>query len=120
MSIKKYESVDLKHFNESKAFIDYSNDVIDIFENIYEYNSKKIIKKKIAKYIFYLMIWLLIYLITKQLQPIITELFRRCKKKKKKWILLLLSLILLCKKILDWTLLYYNNFEQKKGSTNSN
>ena len=46
MSIKKYESVDLKHFNESKAFIDYSNDVIDIFENIYEYNSKKIIKKK--------------------------------------------------------------------------
>ena len=41
MSIKKYESVDLKHFNESKAFIDYSNDVIDIFENIYEYNSKK-------------------------------------------------------------------------------
>ena len=84
MSIKKYESVDLKHFNESKAFIDYSNDVIDIFENIYEYNSKK------------------------------------KKKKKKKWILLLLSLILLCKKILDWTLLYYNNFEQKKGSTNSN
>ena len=84
MSIKKYESVDLKHFNESKAFIDYSNDVIDIFENIYEYNSKKIIKKKNAKYIFYLMIWLLIYLITKQLQPIITELFRRCKKKKKK------------------------------------
>ena len=85
MSIKKYESVDLKHFNESKAFIDYSNDVIDIFENIYEYNSKKIIKKKkIAKYIFYLMIWLLIYLITKQLQLIITELFSRWKKKKKK------------------------------------
>ena len=80
MSIKKYESVDLKHFNESKAFIDYSNDVIDIFENIYEYNSKK----KIAKYILYLMIWLLIYLLTKQLQPIITELFTRCKKKKKK------------------------------------
>ena len=83
MSIKKYESVDLKHFNESKAFIDYSNDVIDIFENIYEYNSKKI-KKKIAKYIFYLMIWLLIYLIKKQLQPIITQIFTICKKKKKK------------------------------------
>ena len=85
MPIKKYESVDLKHCNESKAFIDYSNHVIDIFENIYEYNSKKKKKKKkIAKYILHLMIWLLIYLITKQLQPIITELFTRSKKKKKK------------------------------------
>ena len=53
MSIKKYESVDLKHFNESKAFIDYSNDVIDIFENIYEYNSKKIKKKNRKIYILF-------------------------------------------------------------------
>ena len=53
MSIKKYERVDLKHFNESKAFIDYSNDVIDIFENIYEYNSKKIEKKNRKIYILF-------------------------------------------------------------------
>ena len=53
MSIKKYESVDLKHFNESKAFIDYSNDVIDTFENIYEYNSKKKKKKNRKIYILF-------------------------------------------------------------------
>ena len=34
----KRERVDLKYFNDSKAFIEYSNDVDDICTNIEEYN----------------------------------------------------------------------------------
>ena len=32
--IKKGESTGLKHFNDSKAFIEYSNDMDDIYKNI--------------------------------------------------------------------------------------
>ena len=42
--INKSESVDLKHCNDSKAFIEYSNDMDDSFENIEEYNPKKELK----------------------------------------------------------------------------
>ena len=42
--INKRESTGLKHFNDSKAFIEYSND-IDIYKNIEEYNSNE--KRKI-------------------------------------------------------------------------
>ena len=31
----------LKHFNDSKAFIEYSNDMDDIYKNIEEYNPNK-------------------------------------------------------------------------------
>ena len=47
--IKKREDVGTKHFNDSKAFIGYSNDMDDIYQNIYknteEYNTNK--KRKI-------------------------------------------------------------------------
>ena len=36
--INKRESTGLKYLNNSKAFIEYSNDVDDIYENIEEYN----------------------------------------------------------------------------------
>ena len=36
--IKKCEDVGTKHFNDSKAFIEYSNDMDDIYKNIEEYN----------------------------------------------------------------------------------
>ena len=36
--INKRESTDLKYLNDSKAFIDYSNDIDDIYKNIEEYN----------------------------------------------------------------------------------
>ena len=39
--INKRESTDLKHFNDSKAFIKYSNGMDDIYNNIEEYNSNK-------------------------------------------------------------------------------
>ena len=33
-SINKRESTSLKHLNDSKAFIEYSNDINDIYKNI--------------------------------------------------------------------------------------
>ena len=43
--IKKREYVGTKHFNDSKAFIEYSNNMADIYKNIEEYNPNK--KRKI-------------------------------------------------------------------------
>ena len=42
---KKGESTGVKLFNDSKAFIKYSNNMHDIYKNIEEYNSNK--KRKI-------------------------------------------------------------------------
>ena len=36
--LKKIESTGLKHFNDSKAFTEYSNDIDGIYKNIEEYN----------------------------------------------------------------------------------
>ena len=60
--INKRESTGLKYLNDSKAFIGYSNDMDDIYKNIEEYNPNKN-----KKYWLYLMIWLLICLVIKNL-----------------------------------------------------
>ena len=39
--INKRESIGTKHFNDSKVFIECSNDMDDIYKNIKEYNPKK-------------------------------------------------------------------------------
>ena len=39
--INKRESTGLKHFNDPKAFIEYSNDMQDVYKNIDEYNLGK-------------------------------------------------------------------------------
>ena len=39
--IKKRESVNLKPFNDPKAFIEYSNDLQDVYKNIDECNTDK-------------------------------------------------------------------------------
>ena len=39
--INKRESTDLKYFNDSKAFIEYSNDMDNIYKNIEECNPNK-------------------------------------------------------------------------------
>ena len=36
--INKRESVGLKHFNDPKVFIEYSNDMQDVYKNIDDYN----------------------------------------------------------------------------------
>ena len=39
--INKQESTGLKHFNDSKAFTEHSNDMDDIYKTIEEYNPNK-------------------------------------------------------------------------------
>ena len=39
--INKREKVDLKHCNDSKTFVECSNDIQDVYENIEEYNPGK-------------------------------------------------------------------------------
>ena len=46
--IDKQKSASLNHFNDSKAFIEYSNDMDDIYKNIEEYNPNKKCKILIA------------------------------------------------------------------------
>ena len=43
---KKTESTGLKDFDDPKAFIEYSNDMEDIYKNIEDYNPNK--KRKIS------------------------------------------------------------------------
>ena len=46
--INKRESTGLKHFNDPKAFIEYSNDMKHVYKNIEEYNTDKESKILIA------------------------------------------------------------------------
>ena len=39
--INKHEKVDLKHYNDPKVFMEYSNDMQDAYKNIEEYNPGK-------------------------------------------------------------------------------
>ena len=64
-----------KHFNGFKAFIEYSNDMDDIYKNIEEYNPNK--KSKIL-IVFDDMIANILG--NKKLNPIVTELFIRRRK----------------------------------------
>ena len=75
MLINKRESKGLKYLNDSKAFIEYSNDIDDIYKNIEEYNSNK--KHKIL-IVFDDMIADM--LSNKKLYPIVTELFLKGRK----------------------------------------
>ena len=43
--IKKREDIGKKHLNDSKEFIEYSNNMVDIYENIEDHNPNK--KRKI-------------------------------------------------------------------------
>ena len=39
--INKTEDIGIDHFNNPKAFIEYSNDMRDVYKNINEYNPEK-------------------------------------------------------------------------------
>ena len=73
--INKGESIGLKHLNDSKGFIRYSNYMDDIYKNIEEYNPKK--KRKILIVFDYMIADILS---NKNLNPIVTELFSRSGK----------------------------------------
>ena len=71
--INKRESVGLKHFNDPKAFIEYSNDMYDVYKNIDNYNPHK--ENKIFV-VFGDMIADMVN--NKKLNSIVTKLFIRC------------------------------------------
>ena len=73
--INKRESVALKHFNNPKVFIEYSNDIHSVYKNIDNYNLNK--ENKIL-IVFDDMIADMIN--NKKLNSIVTELFIRCRK----------------------------------------
>ena len=72
--INKREKVGLDHFNDPKTFMEYSNDMQDVYKNIEEYNPIK--KRKIL--IVFDMIADMIN--DNKLNPIVTELFIRGRK----------------------------------------
>ena len=73
--INKREGDGIDHFNDSKAFIEYSNDMCDIYKNIHEYNLDKDNKNLIG---FDDIIADMIN--NKKLNSIVTELFIRGRK----------------------------------------
>ena len=73
--INKRESAALKHFIDPKVFIEYSNDMKDVYKDINEYNIDK--ERKIL-IVFYDMIADMIN--NKKLNSIVTELFVRGRK----------------------------------------
>ena len=73
--INKCEEVGLDHFNDPKTFIEYSNDMRDVYKNIEDYNLGR--ERKIL-IVFDDMIADMIN--NKKLNPIVTELFIRGRK----------------------------------------
>ena len=73
--MNKRGSAGLKHFNDPKAFIEYSNDMQDVYKNIDECNTDK--KRKILM-VFDDMITDMIN--NKKLNSVIIELFIRRRK----------------------------------------
>ena len=73
--INKREGVGINHFNDPKAFIEYSNDMHDVYKNIDDYNPDK--ENKIL-IVFDDMIADMIH--NKKLNPVVTELFIRGRK----------------------------------------
>ena len=73
--IKNRENVGIKHFNDTNAFIECSNTMDDVYENINDYNPNR--KRKIVV-VFDDMIADI--MTNKKFQAIIKELFIRCRK----------------------------------------
>ena len=73
--IKNRENTEIKHLNDSKAFIECSNTMNDVYENIDNYNPNR--KRKIL-IVFDDMIADI--MTNKKFQSIIKELFTRCRK----------------------------------------
>ena len=93
--INKREKVGLDHFNDPKAFMEYSNDIQDVYKNIEDYNPGK--KRKILR-AFDDMIANMIN--NQKLNPVVTELFIRGRNLIF-LLYLLLNCILKCQKMLD-------------------
>ena len=71
--INKREYVGARHFNDSIAFTEYSNNMDNIYKNIEEYNPNK-------KRIFFFDDMIADLLNNEKLNKTVTELFIRCRK----------------------------------------
>ena len=97
--INKKETAGLKHFNDCKAFIEYSNDMDDVYKNIEEYNLNK--KRKIL-FVFDDVINDMLN--KKILDPVATELFIRGRKLKTSFVFIIQSYFAVLKNVrLDLT-----------------
>ena len=74
--IRNRENAGIKHLNDSKAFIECSNTMDDVYENIDNYNLKR--KRKILIAFDDMIADIMT---NKKFQSIIKELFVRCRKK---------------------------------------
>ena len=72
---QKHTLVKVKHFNDSKAFIAYSNDMSRIYKNIEKYN---LVKKR--KTLMFFDDKIANVLTNKKLNPVVTELYIRARK----------------------------------------
>ena len=103
--INKHEKVGLYHFNDPKAFMEYSNDMVDVYKNIEDYNLDK--KRKVL-IVFNDMIADIIK--NKKLNPIVTELFIRGTKLNISIVFITQSYFKVPKDVrLNSTLFYYEN-----------
>ena len=84
--INKREKVGLVHYNDTKDFMEYSNDMQDVYKTTEDYNPRKNREVSIA---FDDMIADMIN--NKKLNPVVTELFNNC----------LPNCVLKCQKMLD-------------------
>ena len=73
--IKNCETAEIKHLNDSKAFIDCSNTMNDVYENIDNYNPNR--KRKILIVFDHIIADIIT---NKKFHSIIKELFIRCRK----------------------------------------
>ena len=98
--INKREKVGLNHFNDPKAFMEYSNDMQDVYKNTEDYNP---IKKRKILVVFDDMIADMIN--NNKLNPVVTELFIRGRKLNISIVFIsivfILNHILKCQKMLD-------------------
>ena len=92
--INNRENTGLKHFNNFKAFIEYSNDVDDTYKNLEEYNP---IKKCKILIVFDVMIADM--LINKKFNPIVTKSFLRGRKLNMSLVFITQSYFVVSKKI---------------------
>ena len=102
--INKHEKVRLDHFKDPKVFMEFSNDVQDVYKNIEDYNPGK--KRKIL-IVFDDMIVDMI--INKNLNPVVTELFIRGRKLNISIVFITQSYFKVPKLIKFYTLFYHEN-----------
>ena len=111
--INKRESIGLKHFNDPKAFIEYSNDMQDVYKNINDYNPNK--ENKIL-IVFDDIIADMIN--NKKLNSVVTELFIRGRKLNISLVYITQSYFKVPKDVRLNTTFYFENSKQTRTSTN--